>query len=685
MEGGKSPAEAIATTALVSVAVVGTAALALGLAVAPGLGDLIAAKPLRLFDDVLAFGLYRPEPTEFVRYAIAVAAPLIVSAVVLGRGTRPVPAPLRRATVALRAGLTVAAVALLLAAWFARSEPDLVPSDPTNYFSGVDGLLALTFAALAAWAAASTRMRANLGAWAENRRVQIACRVIAPTLTAILLLPALFPGASLLGAPSFVAAHLPYYFSDYSALGAGLSPLVDHANHYAHLLPYLLAPLLSAFDWSPGALTVMLTACSALALIAVFRALAITTRSDLGGVALYAPVLGLALVPIIDDGDGLVFNANVYSVLPERLLGPFVVAWLCARHLRGLRPRRAELVFLAAGIAAWNNPEFGLPCLLAAAAARVVGRWGVDSPLATARRTAAEAATGVLAATVLVCAITLVRAGSLPNPDLLLYFSRLSGLNGFALLPMPTVGLWIAVYLTFGGAVVLAAVRAAGSAPDRTLSGMLAYSGVLGLGAGVFYAGRSDKFTMSALLAVWGLAVALLAWWVMTERIAAAQVEGRRAVRRAGPLGLAALAALGLGLAALTHPPTPWAEIDRLASDTDGLSTFEIEEESRFVAERTRADEPVLILRENSDLIAIRAGVRNVSPVSEPLHVIAEEQLDLLLAALSESGGERIFTGDGALVFPIYGGILDSLRERGWVVVARSPTRRLTEWRHPAG
>jgi hypothetical protein len=61
--------------------------------------------------------------------------------------------------------------------------------------------------------------------------------------------------------------------------------------------------------------------------------------------------------------------------------------------------------------------------------------------------------------------------------------------------------------------------------------------------------------------------------------------------------------------------------------------------------------------------------------------VVAEEQLDFVIEALAASGGERIFTGDGALVLPIHEGILEGLRERGWVVSARSPTGRLAEWR----
>ena len=120
-----------------------------------------------------------------------------------------------------------------------------------------------------------------------------------------LLLPAVQSDDSLLGAPAFVVSHLAYYLSDYAAIGNGLTPLADHANHYAHLLPTALAPVLAAFDYSPAALTVVLTVVSGLALLAAFRGLAIASRSELGGLLLYVPFLGIALMPIIDNEDGL--------------------------------------------------------------------------------------------------------------------------------------------------------------------------------------------------------------------------------------------------------------------------------------------------------------------------------------------------------------------------------------------
>ena len=80
---------------------------------------------------------------------------------------------------------------------------------------------------------------------------------------------------------------------------------------------------------------------------------------------------------------------------------------------------------------------------------------GATAALARARawRLAREAAAGLLGALALVALLTLVRAGSLPHLGLLLEFSRLYGVDGWAMLPMPTLGLHLVVYVTFAAAL----------------------------------------------------------------------------------------------------------------------------------------------------------------------------------------------------------------------------------------
>ena len=73
---------------------------------------------------------------------------------------------------------------------------------------------------------------------------------------------------------------------------------------------------------------------------------------------------------------------------------------------------------------------------------------------------ARDAALGLLGALALVALLTLVVAGSLPHLSYLFTFSRLWGLGGVTMLPMPTLGFHIALYVTFAAAIVVATVRA---------------------------------------------------------------------------------------------------------------------------------------------------------------------------------------------------------------------------------
>jgi hypothetical protein len=56
---------------------------------------------------------------------------------------------------------------------------------------------------------------------------------------------------------------------------------------------------------------------------------------------------------------------------------------------------------------------------------------------------------------------------------------------------MPLLGLHVAIYLTYVAAIGTATVRAVRGEDGRLLTGLLAWSGVFGLGVGAYFAGRS--------------------------------------------------------------------------------------------------------------------------------------------------------------------------------------------------
>ena len=83
-------------------------------------------------------------------------------------------------------------------------------------------------------------------------------------------------------------------------------------------------------------------------------------------------------------------------------------------------------------------------------------------------RLGAAALAGVAIALALVSRADARVAGSLPHLGMLLDFPRIYGTEGFGLLPMPSIGFHLVVYVTFAAAIVVAVVRSrAGAARGR--------------------------------------------------------------------------------------------------------------------------------------------------------------------------------------------------------------------------
>ena len=536
-----------------------------------------------------------------------------------------------------------------------RSEPSAQGVDDPDYFTVLAGIAALAFAAIVLWAAASSRRSPPpvAAVWAALRRRPVAacdrrCR------TACFLLPSAFTGSSLDDALPFILfGHLPGIFGDFVAVADGRTPGVDFASQYAALLPYALWPILSLADYSPAAFTIVATLLSLAALLALWRLFALATRDELAGLALYVPVLALSVVPLTIQGDERLTNASQYQLLPERYLLPLLTAWVLARHLRGLRPRREWVPIGLAALAAFNNPEFGGPCL-----SRRSSRWRWPAgrrgrpdarlwPLL--RRTAAA----VVAVGALVCAIDLIRTGSLPSPATVLYYSRLFGSQGYGMIAMPVLGLHLAVFATFAGALIVAAARARGSEDDRALTGLLGFAGAFGLLIFVYYGGRSNAYSLIGLFPAWGLALGLLTWIVVQRLRGASDLAA--AARRAGALGVCALVGFGLALTTVIEVPAPWAQVSRLAHSSSKQSSFDRRRGRALRRRAVGADEPIAIVGSNGFLIAREVGVTDVSPIEDPVHFVAGTQVQDVIDALDAEGGRSIFVRDRSFPPPLPG------------------------------
>ncbi|MGI8802519.1 MAG: hypothetical protein ACR2KV_10150 [Solirubrobacteraceae bacterium] len=329
--------------------------------------------------------LVHPKPAEETRYLLAVAL-TIAAATGLARVRPPAPAGRLTGLAAGAAKLGAAGFALWCFARYATAAAAV----GVGHFRTRD---LVAGAALAALAAAAVRRRPGLVSVRERPEPRLAYIGVAVLVTACWLLPAIFRDRSIGHALFVMWWHLEFVYGDFVATLGGRTPLVDYNAEYGSLLPLLLAPPLRLFGLSVGSFTALMCLLTTGALTAVERALALVSRSERLALVLYLPFLAGGLFTDYRGPGERFYFANYFGAFPLRYLGPYLLFWLCVRHLRRLRPRGAAWLFLLAGLATLNDVEFGLPALaatavaLAAAAPRSepVRRW-----LAARRSTAAR-------------------------------------------------------------------------------------------------------------------------------------------------------------------------------------------------------------------------------------------------------------------------------------------------------
>jgi len=605
----------------------------------PPLGHaLLAPEQARFWQEVETF--VRPEPAEQGRYLVALAIPLLLAALTVAgvrarkpRLTQPAAA---KAIVAIQAaGIAFVALCLLRQQGVFGS---IVP--PPEFAPPIDGLF--TWRTLLVAAVASVALLAVLrrpSAWdalARLTRETPARRVAGAALALVLLVVWLLHAFNTEGtiglAQDEVRYNVAFTFDETYAVLDGRSPLVNFAAQYGSLWPYAFAAAMSVLGRSLGVWIALALSATAAGMLGIYDVLRRAAGSSLRGLLLFAPLLATSFLRLEGTRANRWTFANYFGTFPMRYAGPALLAWLVARHLAGERPRRALPLFLAAGLVVLNNSDAGSAALGATLAALLWG--GVPLTRAALRRLALEAAAGVLGAFALLSALTLARAGSLPHLALLVRYARLFARTGFAMYPMPMLGLHIAIYLTYVAAIGVATVRAIGGERDRLLTGMLAWSGVFGLGAGAYYAGRSTPDDLPAMLFPWAFALALLSIPALGSL--------RGASWRRPPLAAAAcLFGLLAAACSLAQTPTPWEQLHRLRRTSAPILAAPAGQ--RLVAAHTHRGETVAILQLLGHRIGANLGLHNVSPYSNSESMPTAEQLDELLAALRRAGAHKIF------------------------------------------
>jgi hypothetical protein len=639
------------------------------LLIAAPLGDyLLPSGGFRFFPSILHL-VYR-KPAVQMRYLLAIAF-------VLGLGFVFAYVRVPHALTATRAGHVgvrlvsicgqFAIVGVIMWGWWAQFH--YIDGQPSTTHFGNGNLIAAIILAGALMLLVRMRPRwLNPRPFVARRPQSWVWFALAALLTVCWLLPSIFREQNLAPASLSVTYHLQFTFDDFAALVDGRTPLVNYAEQYASLLPFLVWPILHVGGAQVGTFTVTMCFLSLIGLLAVQRVFALITRNERLALALYMPFLATSLFFILRSGSQLFSWGSYYAVFPMRYVGPYVLLWLCVRHLRGLRPRSPIIVFMFAGLVVLNNIEFGLPAFLAVVIALLVS--------AKPRRDFAvhlikDAVIGLAGALAAVSALTLLLTGQLPNLGLLTIYSRIFGEGGFGLLPTPVAGLYLIVDMTFAAAILAAAVRYRDGSADGAYTAALAYSGVFGFGAGNYYMGRTTPSGLVVLFSIWALSVILLG--LLTLRAFAAK-QGR--LRVSSPLLLAgALVSLGLTSTAVAQFPAPWTQLRRIAASAPPPPPYNVSTAVAFLHRTAKPGEPIVLLAPLGHLIAHDVGIKNVSPYSSQEDIVTYQQLDEVLAALHDAGGTRFYA------VPTYPEIGLALARNGFTQTTTDHASGITEWR----
>lgn len=435
--------------------------------------------------------------------------------------------------------------------------------------------------------------------------------------------------------------HLQFTLDDFVAIVDGRTPLVNYAEQYASLMPFLVWPAFRIAGTQVGIFTGMMCLFSLFSLLAVERVFALITRSERLALALYVPFLATSLFFILRSGSQLFSWASYYAVFPMRYAGPYLLLWLCVRHLKGLRPRSPIVVFGFAGLVVLNNIEFGLPAYLAIIIAMLLSS---KLDIGLVARMIKGAVVGLLGAMAAVAVLTLALSGKLPDIGLLTLYSRIFGEGGFGLLHTPVAGLYFIVDMTFAAAVIVAALRCRLNVDDGAYTAALAYSGVFGLGAGNYYMGRTTPGGLVVLFSIWALSVILLGLLALRS---VASWRSRPGMSQLLPVA-GALILMGLVTTSIAQFPAPWTQLRRIATTERPPAPYNLSAAAAFVRRTTAPGEPIVLLAPLGHLIALDAKVDNVSMYSSQEDIITYEQLSEELDALRDARGTRFYVVNGA-------------------------------------
>lgn len=368
--------------------------------------------------------------------------------------------------------------------------------------------------------------------------------------------------------------HYAYTSDEIVAVAAGHFPLADYIPQYTNLLGFPVAPVLHLAP----ARSELIVIGWLLFLQVVALGIAVSLPVLLAGRRFLAPALLVACAPPLLTLGGSLSPSTYFAVLPIRVVLPAATALVTYLALRNRpeatyrRPARFLGIGTIAGVAALNNPDYGLPVVVVVLVVAIL----------TGNRLRSRATATVLVAagsTLPFLAYGLVGAAA-GKPVVWsnwLAFQRVFGIDGFRSVAMAPFGPHVGVVALFVAAAVLGfallvSSRAASASFAYRQGLVLALVGGWALLTLPYFSGRSLTPTLiGGYMYTVGLVVAALLPLVhrSIRAIRARIVQDVPSASTGAALGLLAVASV---VATMTFVWAPSEYIDRQVTSASGRS-----------------------------------------------------------------------------------------------------------------
>lgn len=459
--------------------------------------------------------------------------------------------------------------------------------------------------------------------------------------------------------------HYNFTASDYAAVAGGHTPLVDFFPVYQRLFT-CLTPLFEKTIISVPGFSFLMAGATFLTLSCLFYLFARATKNWWQGLALYIVYCAATFTPIDVDTPSRIYSAVTYfGVMPIRLFLPALTSVFLLNSL-SKRTWSKFFVLVLAGLTAVNNSDCGMACL-AGVILTLFYNEVRSSPIAETgenlrtritqfARAAAKigglALAGAAIAVSFLVALTYFHSGQLPNLDAATHVQRAYVAFGILFLQIPEHGVQWPVCLSLLASVALVIHLCFSEVNEifpslkhrHEFTCIILYWTVFAAISFFWYVGRSHLQNLLIAQAFWLPPVMLTAWYAIYTAKRAFVENKLRSTGAVHFVPAVFSLAFFVFLSSTIFNTDPVGDINRIGRSYVARQKEKQEDQKflQFFVDNSRKF-PIMIVSDDSHLLAARAHLNNVYPFSSAGEIFSWEQVQQLRTVAKDRHVRRLY------------------------------------------